>query len=338
MYITSTTNHHLHQPKKELYNGNVLPISSTKGKTDAIEQAFRTKWWPVEIKKSHAWVDESIITQIHTQEYIDYLKSRETILEEWEDSFLNDVPYIRLEKEPLNETAKKWYYCSDTYTPFTKYIRPVANQTYDAVHAAWMHVLQSWWYAYALTRPPGHHAMPGNASGYCYLANGSIIANHIASLWKKVWILDIDYHHWNGAQEIFYDRNDVITTSIHRDPADKFPYYSWFADETGLWDWNWCNLNIPLWAWIGIDAYMNHLETSLQFLEEKWVEFLVVALWFDTLETDPICDFKIPIEWYRQIWDRIKKMNIPTVFIQEGWYDMKNVGKCAVEFFGGYIG
>lgn len=337
MYITATLNHDLHTPTKELYNWVPSAIASTKEKIDTIEQAFHKKWQWISIEKKHYDVDESTITAVHTEEYIAYLKSRETCLDQWEESFLNDHPYIPLEKEPINETAKKWYYCSDTYTPFTKHIRSVTKETYNAVHAAWIHALQSWGYAYALTRPPGHHAMPWKASGYCYLAYWSIFAHHLTTLWKKVAILDIDYHHGNWAQHIFYDRNDVITASIHRNPADKFPYYTWFEDEKGIWEGLWSNMNTTLWSWVTTEEYLIHLEKTITFIESQSVDFLVVSLWFDTLETDPICDLWITIEWFRKIGDRIKEIHLPTLFIQEWWYDTENVGRCAVEFFDGYM-
>lgn len=337
MYITSTSNHHLHQPKREVFNGISSPIASKQAKIDTIEKSFIQERRHLAIDKNPPSVDELILTAVHTQEYINYLKSRKNILLEWEDSFLNDTPYIQLDQEPVHENAKKWYYCSDTYTPFTKNIWEVAKRSYDAVHAAGLYTLKTGKTSYALTRPPGHHAMAGKASWYCYLANASILAKYISNQWVKIWILDIDYHHWNGAQTIFYDTDKVVTVSIHRDPADKFPYYTWYADEQGIWKWMWKNLNIPLWSGVKINEYIKYLQEAISYLQEQWITYMIVSLWFDILKSDPICDFALEVSDFDVLWNMISEIKVPTTVIQEWWYDIKNIGKCAVQFFKPFI-
>ncbi len=320
-------------PKTEAYNWITENSYTKPEKVDHIQQALLERWPSLHIEECDDQIDRATLENIHTSEYLNYLMSRETVLQEGEDSILNDVPYIALDKEPIAEQAKRWYYCSDTYTSFTKYIRKVACSSYNAVHTAGKYVLRNWWAWYALTRPPGHHAMPGKASGYCYLANASIFTEYAVEQWKRPVILDIDFHHGNGAQTIFYDRSDVLTCSIHADPARKFPYFTWFEDEIGVWDGIGYNMNICLEAWADEQIYLHSLDILLERVQAYEADILIVCLWFDTYQWDPICDFDLSIGSYSKIAKKIKEIGLPTLYVQEGGYDMEDIWNCAVSFF-----
>lgn len=333
MKITFPTQHERHSQTKEVFNWSIEPASEISSRIEIIKNQlihdYSDKINLVLIESNGNREDS--VSQIHTKEYLNFLRSRENILQLWEESFWNDFWYGN--GSSAAENAVRWIHVRDTYTAFTKNIFDVAMRSYNAVHTAWEYVLNGEKLAYALTRPPGHHAMKDSASWYCYLANASIFANHLKQQWIKAGILDIDFHHWNGAQIIFYNDPSVITTSIHADPNRKFPYFSGNANENGTGKWYGKNLNIPLEAWINTNAYLKHLAQSCEFLQKEKVEFLIVCAWFDTYEKDPISDFKISLEWFALLGKMIKDLWLPTLFIQEGGYNTGDLWKCVSSFF-----
>ena len=186
---------------------------------------------------------------------------------------------------------------------------------------------------YALCRPPGHHAATALAGGYCYLNNSAIATQNIINQGgKKVAILDIDFHHGNGTQEIFYTRNDVLTISIHAHPNRKFPYFTGFEDEIGSDAGENFNHNFPLPSGITDDQYLKVLNQALNLISNFDPEYLVVPLGFDTYKHDPICDFNISLKGFFQIGSHIASMNIPTLIVQEGGYCITSLGICALRF------
>lgn len=175
--------------------------------------------------------------------------------------------------------------------------------------------------AYALCRPPGHHAYGDSAGGFCYLNNTSIAAQMLANtLSGPVAILDIDVHHGNGTQGIFYAREDVLTISIHADPSNYFPFYTGYADETGAGLGSGFNANFVLAEGSRDDAWLGTLETALARIAVFKPSALVVALGFDASEHDPIGAFKITTEGFGRAAALIRGARLPTVLVQEGGY------------------
>ncbi len=175
--------------------------------------------------------------------------------------------------------------------------------------------------AFALCRPPGHHAGARQFGGYCYLNNAAIAAQALRNTGvDRVAILDIDYHHGNGTQSIFYTRSDVVFCSIHADPAQEFPYFSGFADETGEGDGEGHNLNLPLPQGTGPSEWMATLDQALDWLRDHEPQAIVVSAGVDTYEDDPISAFKLPTAVYPTIGHRLAAVGLPTVLVFEGGY------------------
>src|SRR5207249_4149140 len=193
--------------------------------------------------------------------------------------------------------------------------------------------------AYGLCRPPGHHAARGMLGGYCYFNNAAIVAEWLRRQGgaRKVAILDIDYHHGNGTQQIFWERGDVLYVSLHADPARAFPYFSGHADETGAGAGKGRNRNFPLPAGTRITPYAAALEDACAIIAEFDPDApLVVSLGFDTYERDPIADLGLRTDDYARVGSMIAALGRPTVLLQEGGYAIDAIGANAVSFLSGF--
>ncbi|MFM0513129.1 histone deacetylase family protein [Paraburkholderia sp. RL17-373-BIF-A] len=193
--------------------------------------------------------------------------------------------------------------------------------------------------AFALCRPPGHHAGREYMGGYCYLNNAAIAAQHcIGGGAKRVAVLDIDFHHGNGTQDIFYDRPDVLFVSTHGDPTVSYPYFSGHADERGVGAGEGFNLNLPLprgTAWEGFDRALRHAGTAIG---QHAPDALVISLGVDTFEDDPISHFRLRTPDYLRIGEAIASFNVPTLFVMEGGYMVDEIGINAVNVLLGFEG
>ncbi|MCP4913071.1 MAG: histone deacetylase family protein [Oligoflexia bacterium] len=229
------------------------------------------------------------------------------------------------------------FYCFDSGTPLD-------NKTWIA--AAWS--AGSAYYAadevgkersrvsYALSRPPGHHASKDAYGGYCYFNNAAIAAKLLKKK-GRVAIVDIDFHHGNGTQEIFYGDDKVLTISVHGDPRLHFPYFCGFPNELGKGKGEGYNLNIILKDKTKINSYLKTLkEIVVPALKKFEPDYLIIAAGFDTYKLDPIGNFDLEVEDYIKIAQVFKKLKLPTVILQEGGYYTKDLGKNVVSFLKGF--
>jgi acetoin utilization deacetylase AcuC-like enzyme len=190
--------------------------------------------------------------------------------------------------------------------------------------------------AYALCRPPGHHAAADRAAGFCYLNNAAIAAECLRGHFARVAVLDVDTHHGDGTQAIFYRRADVQFVSIHTDPTNYYPFFSGYADEYGAGEGEGCNLNIPLAPGSGDAEYLDALDDALEAIRAHRSEGLVVSVGFDAHERDPLSVLKVTNDGYRRIGDAIASLKLPTVIVQEGGYSLDLLGNNLVAFLGGF--
>lgn len=191
--------------------------------------------------------------------------------------------------------------------------------------------------ALAICRPPGHHAAAAAMGGYCYLNNAAIAAQALLSAQcPRVGVLDIDYHHGNGTQAIFWRRSDVFFTSLHADPHDDYPYLSGHADEVGEGDGAGHTLNFPLPAGTTAPAYLAALELAIDATAARGCAAVVVSLGVDTFELDPISKFKLTSDDYLEIGRRIRRLAVPVLFVFEGGYATDEVGTNAVNVLLGF--
>ncbi|UCF26041.1 MAG: histone deacetylase family protein, partial [Ralstonia sp.] len=190
-------------------------------------------------------------------------------------------------------------------------------------------------FAYALCRPPGHHARREAAGGFCYLNNAAIAAQALRAKFKRVAILDTDMHHGQGIQEIFYDRADVLYVSIHGDPTNFYPVVAGFDDERGAGDGLGHNVNLPMPHRSPESVFFAKLEEAIGALERFQPEALVLSLGFDIYREDPQSQVDVSTEGFGCLGQAIGAIGLPTLVVQEGGYHLPTLAQNAAAFFGG---
>ncbi|MBN2589285.1 MAG: histone deacetylase family protein [Sedimentisphaerales bacterium] len=278
---------------------------------------------------------EEYILAVHEAEFVKYLKAVCQKLESKRPVYPYVFPIRKPERRPKDLAVRAGYYCIDTFTPLDKNAYNAARSAVDVSLTAAEQVLQGKTMAYALCRPPGHHAERRVFGGFCYFNNAAIAAQFL-SKHGRVAMLDIDFHHGNGAQNIFYKRNDVLNISLHGHPNIAYPYFSGFADETGGNGGQGFNFNFPLPENAGHEMYLNTLEKAVKHIEKYSPMFLIICLGFDVMKGDPTGSFGLNNETMKQIGIRLAQMNLPTLIVQEGGYSLKNLKTGSKAFFNGF--
>ena len=245
---------------------------------------------------------------------------------------------FRTDIEPDNFAAKVGLYSYDAGSPFTAGTWVAARAGAHCALSAAQQLVHGDRAAFALSRPPGHHAGADFFGGYCFLNNAALAAQHLRDAgMAKVAVLDIDYHHGNGTQAIFYDRPDVFFASIHGDPRTEYPFYLGHADETGSGAGQGANLNIPLPRGTDFARWSAALDHSLQAIQSFGADALVVSLGMDTFEGDPISGFLLQSADYLRVGQRLAAAGLPTALVFEGGYAVEQVGVNAVNVLEGYL-
>lgn len=192
--------------------------------------------------------------------------------------------------------------------------------------------------AFALCRPPGHHASKGMFGGYCFFNNAAIAAQAFIDQGAgKVAILDVDFHHGNGTQAIFYDRDDVLFVSLHGDPMDAFPYFLGGADETGIGAGEGFNINYPLPPKTPFSAWRAALQDALAKIGSHGPDALIISLGVDTFKLDPISFFKLESDDFTTYGADIAGLGLPTLFVMEGGYAVEEIGINTVNVLAGFL-
>jgi acetoin utilization deacetylase AcuC-like enzyme len=277
---------------------------------------------------------ERHIKAVHDAQFAGYLKKSSEALGSDESLYPYVFPLRNGARLPMDMAVRAGYYCMDTFTPITRNAYVAARRAVDCALTAADRVLQGRRLAYALVRPPGHHAERRAFGGFCYF-NSTAIAAHYLSGRGKVAILDLDYHHGNGQQDIFYERADVLTLSIHGHPRFAYPYFSGFADERGSGAGEGFNVNLPLPLRVDGSAYREVLRKALRRVVWFDPQFLVVALGLDTAAGDPTGTWMLRAADFEATGSMIGALRLPTLVVQEGGYDKKVLGVNARHFFQG---
>jgi acetoin utilization deacetylase AcuC-like enzyme/ribosomal protein S18 acetylase RimI-like enzyme len=274
------------------------------------------------------------IFAVHDGRLVDYLR-RACALAGTRRSVYPYVFPIRNEARPPKDLpVRAGYFCIDTFTPINANAYLAARRAVDCALTAAEQILRGARLAYALVRPPGHHAERYDFGGFCYFNNAAIAA-HYLSPFGRVAVLDIDYHHGNGTQQIFYERNDVLTVSIHGHPSFAYPYFSGFRDEEGVGPGLGYNLNIPLPERCAPDAHRKALDRALGRIRRFAPAFLVVAAGFDTAAGDPTGTWANRGEDFRRFGESIGRLGQPILVVQEGGYRVRTLGANVRRFFEG---
>jgi acetoin utilization deacetylase AcuC-like enzyme/GNAT superfamily N-acetyltransferase len=280
-----------------------------------------------------AFPDHHILA-VHDKRFYNYFKKVALSIPPDQTVFPDVFPIRKDVGKPQQIAAHAGYYCIDIYSPINRNSFLAARKAVDATLTAAQAIEEGANLAYSLVRPPGHHAGTDSFGGYCYF-NSAAIAAHYLTRHGRVAMLDLDYHHGNGQEQIFNARSDVMTLSIHADPAYEYPYFSGYKEDTGEDEGHGFNVNFPLGRDIEGPAYLRTLKKALRRVKAFAPEFLIVPLGLDTAQNDPSGKWNLIAEDFRANGEAIGKLGLPTLVVQEGGYDCAVLGRNASAFLSG---
>lgn len=347
MLIVHNPDHARHAGRHEMYRGRLVPCHEVPARLDhVLDEVRRRGLGTLQVPAAADVAFEALLACIHAPRYLGFLAGA---WDEWvgldpANAEVDALPSVwpvrgfRADVVPANFAARMGLYSFDAGTPLTAGSWAAARTgALCAVQAARAVANGSQRCAFALTRPPGHHAGPDFFGGYCFLNNAALAAQALRDGGHtRVAVLDVDYHHGNGTQTIFDARGDVLTVSIHGDPRTEYPFYLGHADERGSGAGEGCNLNLPLPRGTGFDGWRAALHQALERIVRFDAQALVVALGVDTFEGDPISGFRLRSADYLRIGAEIAGLRLPTVFTFEGGYAVAEVGVNAVNVLEGF--
>jgi len=335
--------HALHHGQREMFRGELVPCFEVPARADYVLRELQSRKLGA-IESPPEMADEAI-TRIHSRRYVDFLRGA---WDEWvaldpanaqRDAIPSYWPIrtFRSDVLPASFPARMGLFSFDAGSPLTSGTWVAARGGASCAVASARHVLGGARSAFALTRPPGHHAGADFFGGYCFLNNAAIAAQALRDGGlDRVAVLDIDYHHGNGTQAIFYERADVFFASVHGDPHTEYPYYLGYADEQGTGAGEGCNLNLPLPRGTGFAAWREAMSQALRSITSFGAQALVVSLGVDTFAGDPISGFGLRSADFLRIGEDLAGAGMPTVFVFEGGYAVAEVGVNAVNVLDGF--
>jgi acetoin utilization deacetylase AcuC-like enzyme/GNAT superfamily N-acetyltransferase len=273
---------------------------------------------------------------VHHRDLVQFLRRGEQNLGPGKLLYPNVFPVRSPDRVPQSWDNQAGYYCIDNFTPVTGNCYRAARTAVDVALTAAYRVSQGSRLCYALCRPPGHHAESRVFGGFCYFNNAAIAAHYLSQS-GRVALLDIDHHHGNGSQEIFYSRNDVFVASIHGHPRLCYPYFSGYAQEKGEGAGHGFNRNYPLYPGVDDNGYIDTLEKALKAIGKFRPDYLVLSLGFDIMRGDPTGTFEVSARGMYRIGRLLASTRLPLVVVQEGGYSLRNLRAGALEFFQGLL-
>ncbi len=264
------------------------------------------------------------IKAVHNPDYVDFLPDAHARFVESAGPEALAIPTmhpgLRRGKEPRDIHGQLGWWMTDTSTPLTEGTWDAAYWSAQSAVEAAQEVMSGASAAYALCRPPGHHAMRDNANGFCFFNNACIAANQLATKYKKVALIDIDVHTGNGSLDIMYERGDVFFCSIHPDPATYPTFYLGHADETGAGEGAGKSLNLLLEQGASEAEVLVALDKGIAAIQDFGAEALVVSLGFDMAADDPLAAVQVYPDGFAEMARRLAAMKLPTTLVQEGGY------------------
>lgn len=332
--------HRLHFPSGELSGGELVRPFECPERWEYVVTALEAEGFTDVVDPDPA--DLSRIAEVHTKPYLAFL---ETAWEQWtaagytEDALPTVFPARDMAQiEPAHIDGRMGFYAFALETAITAGTWRAAVASAALAQTTQKLVSGGEKAAFALCRPPGHHAAADLYGGYCFLNNAAIAAHGFrADGADRVAVLDVDFHHGNGTQSIFYDRADVFFASLHGDPVHEFPHFLGFADETGRGDGEGFNANYPLAPGTPFPRWADALDDACGRINGFGPDALVVSLGVDTFEADPISSFKLTTDDFRTYGRTIGNLGLPTVYVMEGGYAVEQIGVNTVNVLLGHL-
>ncbi len=339
MITVYSDTHLLRNARTELYAGKLVPPHECPQRAQFVLDRVRdVRLGEIIAPSEHGMAP---LLRVHDEAYVEFLANawQEWLAAGYEADAIPDCwPARRMVKKcPTSIQGKLGYYAFAAETSINAGFWEAARAAADVALTATDTLNAGGHSAFALCRPPGHHAAYDLYGGYCFLNNAAIATQHLRDHGAaRVAILDVDFHHGNGSQDIFYERSDVLFTSIHGDPAEAFPYFLGYADETGSGDGAGYNLNLPLPRGCDFGRWRAALELALARIRAFRPDAVVVSLGVDTYEDDPISFFKLKSDDFTTYGEMIGALKIPTLFVLEGGYAVAEVGVNVVNVLAGF--
>lgn len=339
MKVVFSANQLGHDPKSYLSSGTQAPNPELPARADRLLQAALASGLEQVAPDDYG---DDVIAAVHTPTYLTFL---ENIYTRWSrvdgasaEILPNVHPISRADGYPKSAVGQVGYHVYDGSCPIVADTwRSARWSAMTAAHAA-RQVLGGDAACYALSRPPGHHASQDLAGGFCYLNNSAIAAQQLLTKFQRVAIVDVDVHHGNGTQRIFYERDDVLTVSMHADPIRFYPFFWGYENETGKGRGEGFNINRPLPRGTGDAEYLAVLDDALNAVSDFAPEAVVVALGLDAHASDPFRGMTITTGGFAAIGELLSSINLPTVIVQEGGYLSAELGDNLVSFLRGFRG
>jgi acetoin utilization deacetylase AcuC-like enzyme len=353
--------HRLHDPRREVQFGIPVDTYEIPARAESIRAALAADGgFPMQEPSDHGLEP---IAAVHDESLVTYLSEAWTEWAAWwaaegpradternagapelvADSFLH--PAFREGMGPASDeprgypVARLGWWSFDTTTPIVAGTYEAARSSVDVALTAADLVMDGERAAYGLCRPPGHHAPRAALGGYCFFNNAAIVAERVArQTGEPVAILDVDYHHGNGTQQIFYSRGDVLYVSLHGDPDRAYPYFAGWAEERGSGDGEGATLNFPLRARCPDEEYVAAMAQGLDAIRRFGGTTLVVSLGMDTYRRDPISDLALTTRAYHRIGELVESLGRRTVILQEGGYHVGQLGENVRQWLRGFEG
>ena len=338
MRVIYSSEHQGHDPDLASFYGRLSPVVEVPERAETIRETLaRDDAFSIEEPSAHG---TGPITAVHDPGLVTFLAAA---WEDWDadtnaraiprmipEMFLHPAIVEGMGAPPAQESVfgrqAEWTF--DASTPILAGTYRAARAAVDVALTATDAVLGGEAAAYGLCRPPGHHAPRAAFGGFCYLNNAAIAAQYIVDrTGEPVAILDVDYHHGNGTQQIFYDRGDVLYASLHGDPARAYPYVTGYANERGTGEGEGATMNVPLEAGLDDDGYLAALEPVLDRIDAFQASTLIVSLGSDTYHLDPICDLGITTNGYHRMGQRVAGAGKRMIILQEGGYHVGDIGR-----------
>ncbi len=332
--------HRLHFPKGELYGGELVRPFECPERWDYIVEQLQNRGYNNFVEPEA--FDVELAQRIHTPDFLEFLA---TAWAEWQqegmkgDAIPTCFPARRMHNDrvPNHIDGKLGYYAMAIETAITSGTW-TATQSAAACATTAQKLVSDDRAAFALCRPPGHHAGINMFGGYCFLNNAAIAAQAFLDEGaKRVALFDVDFHHGNGSQDIFYLRDDVMYLSLHGQPEDAFPHFLGYEDERGTGAGEGYNLNYPMPPGTGFDVWFDAMNKACRKITKYSPDALVVSLGVDTFKHDPISFFKLESDDFTRYGETLGRLQIPTLFVMEGGYAVSEIGFNTVNVLDGFF-
>ena len=324
-----------HDPQFRLLDGKIIENPDRPARVDVLLEGVARAGYALTPAQDHGIAP---ISALHTPRYIDFLRT----IHARRSALVGDLPEV-VPSRTCPDRSMNYSYDTEALMAFHNADTscPISAQSWEAIYwsaqtavTGAKALLSGDKTAYALCRPSGHHAYAELAGGFCFLNNSGIAAEQLRQAGHRPAILDIDVHHGNGTQGIFYDRDDVLTVSLHVDPAQFYPFFAGAACETGQGRGAGFNLNLPLARGQGDADYLATLDRALAHIDAFGASAIVVALGLDAHEGDPFQGLKVTTDGFAEIARAIASLGLPVLNVQEGGYMQPALGDNLASYLG----